>query len=94
IGPVESALAQIWSEVLGVERVGRHDNFFDLGGHSLLAIRVLERMRRVGIGSDVQALFTTPVLSALAATVNDRPDLSNTTNDEWKSLPLRHWTSL
>ena len=69
VGPIETALAEIWSEVLGVDRVGRHDSFFDLGGHSLLAIRVLERMRQAGLKSDVKALFTSPVLSDLAAQV-------------------------
>jgi aryl carrier-like protein len=61
-------LARIWSEVLGVERVGRWDNFFELGGHSLLAVRVIERMRREGLAADVRALFTTPTLAALAST--------------------------
>ena len=69
VGAVETTIAEIWSEVLGIERVGRHDNFFDLGGHSLLAIRILERMRRAGLQSDVRALFTTPVLSDLARVV-------------------------
>jgi amino acid adenylation domain-containing protein len=45
--PVEEVLAGIWSEVLGVERVGVEDNFFDLGGHSLLATRVLSHVRRL-----------------------------------------------
>ena len=45
--PVEEVLAGIWREVLRVERVGAHDNFFDLGGHSLLATRVLHRVRKV-----------------------------------------------
>jgi aryl carrier-like protein len=65
----ERVLAEIWSEVLGVQAVGRHDNFFELGGHSLLAIRVLERMRRAGLQADVRALFDKPVLSQLAAAV-------------------------
>jgi acyl carrier protein len=39
-GAVESALAEIWAEVLGLERVGVHDNFFDLGGHSLLLMQL------------------------------------------------------
>ena len=45
VGAVEEALVGIWSEVLGVERVGRWDNFFDLGGHSLLATQVMSRVR-------------------------------------------------
>lgn len=61
VGPTETALAAIWAEVLGVDRVGRHDNFFALGGHSLLALRVLERMRRHGLTADVRALFGSPV---------------------------------
>jgi amino acid adenylation domain-containing protein len=69
LGEVEAALAGIWSEVLGVERVGRWDHFFELGGHSLLAIRMIERMRRAGLHTDVRALFTTPVLAELALAV-------------------------
>jgi acyl-coenzyme A synthetase/AMP-(fatty) acid ligase/aryl carrier-like protein len=69
VGPVETALAKIWSEVLGVEKIGRNDNFFDLGGHSLLAVRMLERMRRAGIRVDVRTIFASPVLSAIAASV-------------------------
>ncbi|HEX8321936.1 amino acid adenylation domain-containing protein, partial [Longimicrobium sp.] len=69
LGEVEAALAEIWAEVLGVDRVGRWDHFFELGGHSLLAIKLIERMRRVGLYMDVRALFTTPVLSELALAV-------------------------
>src|SRR5262249_43809367 len=43
--PVEEILAAIWSEVLGVDRVGMAENFFDLGGHSLLATRVISHLR-------------------------------------------------
>jgi arthrofactin-type cyclic lipopeptide synthetase A len=66
-GDVEIALAQIWAEVLQVERVGRHDHFFELGGHSLLAVGLIERMRQIGMSSDVRVLFNQPTLAALAA---------------------------
>ena len=46
VGEMEQALAEIWAEVLGVERVGRHDHFFELGGHSLLAVRVISQVRQ------------------------------------------------
>ncbi|WP_336355556.1 amino acid adenylation domain-containing protein [Pseudomonas granadensis] len=68
-GPVETALAQIWREVLKVEQVGRHDNFFELGGHSLLAVSVIERMRQIDLSTDVRVLFNQPTLAALAAAV-------------------------
>ncbi|QHG87430.1 non-ribosomal peptide synthetase [Xanthomonas cucurbitae] len=68
-GEVEQTLAGIWQSVLGVEQVGRHDNFFQLGGHSLLAVTVIERMRRQGLSADVRVLFGQPTLAALAASV-------------------------
>ncbi|NNA54245.1 non-ribosomal peptide synthetase [Pseudomonas koreensis] len=68
-GEVEVALAQIWAEVLQVERVGRHDHFFELGGHSLLAVILIERMRQLDLSSDVRVLFSQPTLAALAASV-------------------------
>ncbi|CAM8828998.1 amino acid adenylation domain-containing protein [Burkholderia pseudomallei] len=66
-GAKEEALAEIWRELLHVERVSRHDNFFELGGHSLLAIGVIERMRREGLHTDVRSIFNAQTLSDLAA---------------------------
>ncbi|WP_166220679.1 non-ribosomal peptide synthetase [Pseudomonas atagonensis] len=68
-GAVEMTLAQLWAEVLQVERVGRHDNFFELGGHSLLAVTLIERMRQADLSTDVRVLFSQPTLAALAAAV-------------------------
>ena len=68
-GEVETLLAQIWQDVLKLERVGRHDHFFELGGHSLLAVSLIERMRQVGLSCDVRVLFNQPSLAALAAAV-------------------------
>lgn len=66
LGETEVILAGIWSELLSVEQIGRHDNFFALGGHSLLAVRLIERLRRQGLSLAVRDLFQTPVLSVLA----------------------------
>jgi amino acid adenylation domain-containing protein/thioester reductase-like protein len=68
-GEVEEIIAGIWQAVLGVERVGRHDNFFELGGHSLLIMQVLERLRRVGLATDVRRVFESPTLAELARVV-------------------------
>ena len=53
-GEVEEALAEIWSEILGVEQVGRHDNFFELGGDSILSLQIVSRLQRAGwmVGSE------------------------------------------
>ncbi|HEX6910941.1 MAG TPA: amino acid adenylation domain-containing protein, partial [Longimicrobium sp.] len=67
LGGTEQALAEIWSELLGVERVGRQDHFFELGGHSLLAVRLVSRIRQVmGAEADLGVVFLRPVLAELA----------------------------
>jgi arthrofactin-type cyclic lipopeptide synthetase A len=66
-GELEAALAQIWSEVLRIEQVGRDDNFFELGGHSLLAVSLVARMRQAGLHADARSLFSQPTLAGLAA---------------------------
>ncbi|MCV4265804.1 non-ribosomal peptide synthetase, partial [Pseudomonas capsici] len=75
IGETETTLAQIWAEVLQVERVGRHDHFFELGGHSLLAVTLIERMRRKGLSADVRILFSQPTVAALAAAVGQNREI-------------------
>ncbi|TDV60757.1 amino acid adenylation domain-containing protein, partial [Pseudomonas sp. LP_7_YM] len=75
LGEIEVTLALIWSELLGVEQVGRHDNFFALGGHSLLAVRLIERLRRQGLSLAVRDLFQTPVLSVLASTLGQHREV-------------------
>ncbi|WP_279608557.1 non-ribosomal peptide synthetase [Burkholderia gladioli] len=68
-GDTEQTIAALWAELLGVERVGRHDNFFSLGGHSLLAVQLIERLRQIGLTLAIRDLFEQPALAALSATL-------------------------
>jgi amino acid adenylation domain-containing protein len=70
--PTEIELAQIWSSVLGVDRVGIEDNFFALGGHSLLATQVMSRIgNSFGVELSLQDLFVTPTICSLAQKVEE-----------------------
>ncbi|HEU0078052.1 MAG TPA: AMP-binding protein, partial [Longimicrobiaceae bacterium] len=66
-GETEQALAEIWAELLRVERVGRWDHFFELGGHSLVAVQVVSRVRQLlGREAALADLFVRPVLADFA----------------------------
>ncbi|HEX8360464.1 MAG TPA: amino acid adenylation domain-containing protein, partial [Longimicrobium sp.] len=68
LGEVERVVAGIWSELLGVERVGRRDHFFQLGGHSLLAVQLTSRVRQaLGVEVALGELFARPTLADFAA---------------------------
>jgi amino acid adenylation domain-containing protein len=67
---LEADLAAIWSELLGVDRVGIYDSFFDLGGHSLLGIRVLSRVQEsFHVAISARVIFETPTVAGLAARI-------------------------
>ena len=68
--PIELALAEIWSKILGVSTIGVKDNFFELGGHSLLAIQIISRLnRRFQMQVPLRKLFENPTIRALALTI-------------------------
>jgi amino acid adenylation domain-containing protein/FkbM family methyltransferase len=67
---VEELIAGIWSEVLGVARVGREENFFELGGHSLLATQVMSRVREAfGVEVALRELFERPTVKELGQSI-------------------------
>jgi len=67
----EQQLAQVWSEVLRVNPISIHDNFFDLGGHSLLIMQVLSRLReRFGFQMTVREVFERPTIAEIAELLN------------------------
>jgi non-ribosomal peptide synthetase component F len=69
-GPVEEALAGIWSELLGVEKVGVHDDFFELGGHSLLLTQVVSRIRAAfSLDLPLRAMFDAPTIRQLGLAI-------------------------
>ncbi|MFL5385764.1 MAG: amino acid adenylation domain-containing protein [Longimicrobiaceae bacterium] len=76
-GEVEERLAALWSEVLEVERVGVHDDFFDLGGQSILATRLVARVREeLGFELPVAELLTGPTVEQMARAVSGKKDPS------------------
>jgi acyl carrier protein len=68
--PIEQTLCPIWAEVLHMERVGIHDNFFHLGGHSLLAIQVMARLRdSFSLEFSLRDFFRYPTIAQFAEIV-------------------------
>ena len=69
----ERALAELWQSLLGIERVGARDNFFESGGHSLLAMQLIGGVRkRFGVELTIKNLFELPVLADLAEAIDAR----------------------
>jgi amino acid adenylation domain-containing protein len=71
--PVEAILANIWAEVLNVEKVGIRDNFFNLGGHSLLATQVISRTRNAfSIEVPLHQMFDAPTIAEMATIITEK----------------------
>ncbi len=67
---LEETIALAWAELLGVDQLGVHDNFFDLGGHSLLATQVISRLYRAfGVQLPLRVLFESPTIGGLAEAI-------------------------
>ena len=106
-GEVETAIARLWQELLGVPRVGRHDQFFELGGHSLLVVRFIEKMRqaRPEFAVSLQQFMKNPTVQGLAHSAQSYVGGSGgalvtgkapiLANNYWflKRRDLNHWNS-
>ncbi|XP_055305078.1 uncharacterized protein LOC129569885, partial [Sitodiplosis mosellana] len=75
-GDMEEKLADIWRELLSIERISRYDNFFALGGHSLLVVRMLAQLRNIGLDTTVRKVFDAPTLTILASTLDRRKEVT------------------
>lgn len=75
----ERVIAEVWAEVLNLDEVGRHDNFFDLGGHSVLATQAVARLC-VALDRQVpeRALFDWPTIATLASALPGYPAAEQT----------------
>lgn len=84
--PTEKAMAEIWTAVLGLEKVGTNQNFFDLGGHSLMATRLISRVRsRFGVELALGDFFAAPTIQNLAEIIEEEI-LANADSDQIDEL--------
>ncbi|HEX6355903.1 non-ribosomal peptide synthase/polyketide synthase [Actinophytocola sp.] len=91
---VERALAQVWADVLGLERVGVQDNFFGLGGDSILSIQVVSQARRAGLTLLSRDLFLHQTIASLAPHVTEAPAAEVDQGPVAGPVPLtpiQHW---
>ncbi len=93
--PTEHALATIWAEVLGVEGVGIHDNFFDLGGDSVLGMQIVSKARGWGLRLDPVQVFECQTIAELAAVATEGTGRSQELREVSHRLvpltPIQHW---
>lgn len=99
-GEVEQALAAIWSQVLGVAQIGRHDNFLELGGDSILTLQIVARARKQGIGLAPKHVMEKQTISAVAAVAQKlpstvaagkQPDPPTQESGEVALTPIQRW---
>ncbi|MGH3801879.1 MAG: condensation domain-containing protein, partial [Pseudonocardiaceae bacterium] len=90
----ERVLAQIWSDVLGADKVGAEDNFFQLGGDSILSIQVVSQARRAGLMMMPRDVFAYPTVALLAANVTAGPARvaeQGPVSGAVPLTPIQHW---
>jgi amino acid adenylation domain-containing protein len=86
---LESRLADIWKEILGVERVGVHDNFFDLGGHSLLVMRLISAIRKeLKVELAISTFFELLTIEGLANYIKVNQNIVQKTKENYDTIKL------
>jgi amino acid adenylation domain-containing protein/non-ribosomal peptide synthase protein (TIGR01720 family) len=95
LGRCEEALAEIWVLLLGLEKVGRNDNFFNLGGDSIISIQMVSRAKKAGIFFDIKQVFHTPTIIGLARNSKTKhiqqSSQKYTAEGKVKLLPIQEW---
>jgi amino acid adenylation domain-containing protein/non-ribosomal peptide synthase protein (TIGR01720 family) len=92
--PIERALAAIWAEVLGVARVGIHDNFFTLGGDSILSFQTIVKAQDAGIHFTPKQMFQHQTIAELAVVVSTTPlkmAEQELVDGPVPLTPIQHW---
>ncbi len=87
-GTLQTALARVWENVLGLKRVGMDDSFFDLGGDSILNIQIVARARKQGVELSPQQIFDNPTLRELAKVATRTSSRVNSEDDGVGNAPL------
>jgi amino acid adenylation domain-containing protein/non-ribosomal peptide synthase protein (TIGR01720 family) len=92
--PVEESIAGIWTQVLGVDRIGIYDNFFELGGDSIMSIQIIARLNQAGLKLTPKQMFEHPTVAGLAAVADTTPTIRVEQDIVTGALPLtpiQHW---
>ncbi|MDB9520160.1 amino acid adenylation domain-containing protein [Roseofilum reptotaenium CS-1145] len=91
---IEQTLAEIWQDVLGLQRVSVNDNFFEIGGDSIISIQIVSRAQQAGIGLTAKQLFqhqTIAQLATVASTLQPSSAQQNRVTGEVPLTPIQHW---
>ncbi len=92
--PIEKILAAIWRDLLGLKRIGRHDNFFEAGGDSIISIQAVSRARQAGVVITPKLLFQHPTVAALAMAAGHSRCIvaeQGTVSGKVPLTPVQHW---
>lgn len=71
-GEIEQNLNNIWRDLLNIERISRHDDFFELSGHSLLIMHLINKAKSHNMHIDARGIYSFPILMRLAEQITDR----------------------